>query len=47
MEKFVDYATYCSLCKHKDVDHAKDPCNECLTYPVNEDSRKPIKYEEE
>lgn len=38
------YFEYCKTCKYKDLDEAEEPCNECLTFPVNIDSRKPIKY---
>jgi hypothetical protein len=46
MEKIVKYDEYCDKCKHKDIPEDEDPCNECLTEPVNEDSRKPINYKE-
>ena len=34
-------------CKHKDLDSAEDPCDECLSQPWNTDSRKPVNFEEE
>lgn len=44
--KEVDFHTYCKTCKYKDVDIDDDPCNECLEYPINFHSYKPVKYEE-
>lgn len=46
-KKLVDYWKYCKTCKHTDIIETEDPCNECLTTPVNEDSHKPINYEKE
>ena len=45
--KIVDYDIYCPKCKHKDLDSAEDPCDECLGQPWNTDSRKPVNFEEE
>ena len=45
--KFVDFYEYCPKCKHFTLDDSDDPCNECLTYPANESSHKPINFEEE
>lgn len=44
--KFVDFGTYCNTCKHFDKNQNQEPCNECLTEPVNFYSHKPVKYEE-
>lgn len=46
-EKIVDYQTYCPNCVHAGVKETDDPCNECLTTPVNLYSHKPVKYEED
>lgn len=44
--KFVDFFTYCPKCVHY-TDHPEtEPCNECLTVPVNVNSHKPIMYKE-
>lgn len=48
-EHFVEYEKYCETCMFRDLKKNEngdepEPCNECLTYPVNTDSRKPIKY---
>ena len=42
----VDFKTYCAKCKYKNTAEVMDPCNECLDYPMNENSRVPIKYKE-
>ena len=44
--KIVDFAYYCKICKHADKEGIEDPCNECLSYPTNIDSHKPVKWEE-
>jgi hypothetical protein len=42
--KIVDYHTWCQKCKHQKLDETKEPCNECLSYPINLNSTKPIKF---
>lgn len=44
--KEVYFNEYCETCKYKDLEESEEPCNECLTNPVNEHSHKPVKYEE-
>ena len=46
--KEVYFDQYCKTCEHKDVKDEKDeePCDECLSYPTNLYSHKPISYEE-
>lgn len=39
--KEVYFCDYCKTCAHEE-----DPCNECLTYPANLHSHKPIRWEE-
>lgn len=48
-EHFVEFDKYCETCKFYNLKKNEngdepEPCNECLTYPTNENSRKPIKY---
>lgn len=51
-EHIVEFHKYCPNCKYKDLvenpsDWDADPyniCNECMSEPVNEDSRKPIYF---
>ena len=45
--KEVRFDEFCKLCKHKDLKDTDEPCNECLTNPVNLHSRKPVNFEEE
>ena len=47
MRHLVEHEKYCKTCKHYGVKETEDPCNDCLTWPENEDSRKPTLYEEE
>jgi hypothetical protein len=44
----VYFHQYCKTCKHwKENDKGLDePCNECLSNPINVNSHKPVKYEE-
>ena len=44
--KEVYYDQYCGKCKHRDVMGFAEPCNECLSNPVNLHSHKPVKFEE-
>ena len=44
--KEVYFGEYCKKCKHFNTDSGKDPCDECLTNPVNLYSHKPVNYEE-
>lgn len=46
LEKEVYFHEYCKLCNYKDLDESKDPCNECLTEPVNANSHKPVCFKE-
>ena len=48
-EKEVNFYKYCPLCKHKDEDAASwdsVKCEECLSYPSNTYSHKPVNFEE-
>lgn len=56
--KFVDFNLYCNggerkdgkkipPCKHLDNQEWTPPCNYCLCQVVNENSEKPVSYEEE
>lgn len=44
-DKIVTFYYWCPKCKHKDKSGDEEPCNECLAYPVNQDSRKPVKFD--
>lgn len=43
--KFVDFNVYCPQCKNSQLTESEEPCNECLTSPVNTDSHKPVNFE--
>lgn len=43
--KVVDF-TYCHWCKNKDLPENQEPCEECLSTPMRQYSRKPEKFEE-
>ena len=40
----VNFDVYCEKCEHKEVKDTDDPCNECLDYPINQNSHKPVNY---
>ena len=44
--KEVYFDQYCKTCKYKKAKEDEEPCDECLTYPVNTYSHKPVNYEE-
>lgn len=44
--RIVEFDKYCSRCEHRDTLETHEPCNECLSYPVNEDTHKPLNYVE-
>ena len=43
--KFVDFS-YCKTCIHESKLESEEPCNLCLTNPINYESHKPVKWEE-
>ena len=45
-EKIVDFA-YCGICKNQELTEMDEPCSTCIANPVNFESKKPIKYEED
>jgi hypothetical protein len=44
--KEVYFNEYCPKCAYKDVYEKDEPCDECLHHGWNEDSHKPVKFEE-
>lgn len=44
--KEVRFDMYCKECKHYEKSEAEDPCFDCLDQGWNEDSHKPIMFEE-
>lgn len=47
MKHISDYYQYCISCKHSPLKDTDEPCNTCLTSPINDDSYKPKCYEYE
>lgn len=45
-EKHVDFEKWCNTCKYKDLDSYEEPCIDCLDYPSNVDSTKPVMWKE-
>lgn len=45
--KIVWFGEYCKKCAHKSVKETEDPCNTCLTNPINVDSHKPVSFKKE
>ena len=41
----VYFDKYCKTCKYSKQNENKDPCDECLAVPMNENSHKPIYWE--
>ena len=42
----VYFDQYCESCLYKDRPEKCDPCNECLDYGFNDQSHKPMNWEE-
>ena len=42
----VQFDYWCPKCIHKDLKETKDPCNECLDNPYNNNSTKPRFFKE-
>lgn len=43
--KEVYYYEYCKSCKHRQVKNTDEPCDECLSEPLNLNTHRPVKYE--
>ena len=44
--KIVNFSAYCVDCKHIHKDETEEPCDSCLSEPVNQNTHTPVKYEE-
>ena len=44
--KIVEYDKFCQNCKYKKTTANDEPCEECLSNPVNINTHKPVNYEE-
>lgn len=45
--KEVYFDQYCKTCKHKNLKEHEEPCAECLDEGANQNSHKPVRWEEE
>ncbi len=45
-DKEVDFKTYCPKCINKNLKEFQSPCNECLDYGTNQNSKKPVFFKE-
>lgn len=45
-DHIVRYDLWCKKCIHFPADEQEDPCDECLSCPLNVNSRKPVRFEE-
>lgn len=41
-DKEVRFDLWCDSCKFKDKKESSNECDECLSYPMNTDSHKPV-----
>lgn len=44
--KEVYFNLYCKTCKHRETSNTDEPCNECLSNPINLYSHKPVMWAE-
>lgn len=44
--KIVFFEQYCPRCKYEDREENEDPCWDCLDCPINQDTHRPVKFEE-
>lgn len=42
----VYFGEYCKTCKYEKTPEVEMPCNECLDYPVNLYTNRPINWKE-
>ena len=45
-KKEVFFELYCNKCEYADTNETSDPCNDCLAYPYNINSHKPVHFKE-
>lgn len=44
--KEVDFNKYCPLCECYELNDFENPCDDCLTWPVNLNTSKPMHFKE-
>lgn len=42
--KIVWFGKYCHECKYESKKENEKPCDECLEFPANEDSHRPVEF---
>ena len=47
IDKESRFDIYCDSCKYKNLPAFEDPCNDCLTETVNEESHKPVRHQKD
>ena len=45
IDKEVYFNEYCSKCEHEKKAENESPCDDCLEYPSNTYSHKPVRFE--
>lgn len=45
-KKEVNFNKYCPKCMYHDLNENGDPCNDCLAWGYNIDSKKPVFFKE-
>lgn len=43
-KKIVDFGEYCKRCKYYENAENEDPCWDCLTISVNDDTHRPVEF---
>ena len=46
VDNIIEFENWCNRGKYSDKIGWEDPCNDCLGAPVNQNSEKPIHFEE-
>ena len=46
MDHIVRFDEWCKKCQHAKKKDTDEPCNECLSHPVQTDSTKPLLFVE-
>lgn len=44
-QKIVEFEKWCNKCVHYEKNENEEPCDDCLEHSTNEDSRKPVKFQ--
>lgn len=42
--KEVYFDRYCKTCKHEKLKETEEPCEECISEPLNLNTHRPVKY---